>query len=713
MGFGNFSAVGAMLKAFMDLQKEQLAVEKAKTEANKAKVDLAMNEIESEDESEESSLSRRKRSLLTLLPFGQKPVLRPAPPPPVPPMRRPMSPPASDPTLTPEEKVTLKKVMGFLELPQVKSMLSTMSSLGSGKASRRLRQSGDQAAGPPPAASSPPSASPPASPPPPQSSQQQSDNDWKKYLGSPSTSSPTASGSGGDWSKYMGSSTSSGSWGSGSSQTRRDAPSWGGSSNAGTGQPAAWPSSGTGSQPASPSPSSSPPPGSFDWANGGSSSGGKQGWSSGSQRRRLRSSSLMDPSMSPVHGSMNIMNLPMYSSPTPNNIPNLSFSLSPKPEEVEEEDDEDEELRTKEPSKKHPLLVALPPQPMLFPPSTSSNLLMTSPSLSYAPYPSDLIMPPTQPTYASSPLLYSSPLIFDPQPMDTFTRREPLPSPYKSPLFYNTPSPKFYNNPTLGSSSGDSLMALETPVLLSPEPKSAGLQLYRLGRSPVPLEEEEDSSPISIYKVTKNDITGTDEIKKLIFDLDQGIIVSQSDRSKVDLLPEITEKKKHLVKRSIFDDEGTDDDDIENELEDIPFVTVPFFKGTEKLIKLNHHFEKDDDPLESKPVDEVVSNATEALLAKDGRASGYQYQADGSDTDYDYAETPQVDEGPETQDESRRVRFTREVKIGFDQKGELPPGSTETLSAGGGQSPGHHEGGGLTVKIKIPPKGRYIIDTSP
>ena len=43
----------------------------------------------------------------------------------------------------------------------------------------------------------------------------------------------------------------------------------------------------------------------------------------------------------------------------------------------------------------------------------------------------------------------------------------------------------------------------------------------------------------------------------------------------------------------------------------------------------------------------------------------------------------------------------RRVKIDFSQNGEqLPEGSIETISAGGGKSPGHHEGGGLTVKVK-------------
>ena len=35
----------------------------------------------------------------------------------------------------------------------------------------------------------------------------------------------------------------------------------------------------------------------------------------------------------------------------------------------------------------------------------------------------------------------------------------------------------------------------------------------------------------------------------------------------------------------------------------------------------------------------------------------------------------------------------------FVQRTELPEGSVEKISAGGGKSPGHHEGGGLTVKV--------------
>ena len=42
--FTNFSSVNVMLKGFMELQKEQLAVEKAKAEASKAKVNLALKQ---------------------------------------------------------------------------------------------------------------------------------------------------------------------------------------------------------------------------------------------------------------------------------------------------------------------------------------------------------------------------------------------------------------------------------------------------------------------------------------------------------------------------------------------------------------------------------------------------------------------------------------------------------------------------------------------
>ncbi len=41
--FGNFSQVNDMLKGFIDLQKEQLQVEKVKAEADKAKLDLVID----------------------------------------------------------------------------------------------------------------------------------------------------------------------------------------------------------------------------------------------------------------------------------------------------------------------------------------------------------------------------------------------------------------------------------------------------------------------------------------------------------------------------------------------------------------------------------------------------------------------------------------------------------------------------------------------
>ena len=50
------------------------------------------------------------------------------------------------------------------------------------------------------------------------------------------------------------------------------------------------------------------------------------------------------------------------------------------------------------------------------------------------------------------------------------------------------------------------------------------------------------------------------------------------------------------------------------------------------------------------------------------------------------------------EDEERR----RAVKINFLQNAELPEGTVETISAGGGKTlaGNGHEGGGLTVKVK-------------
>ena len=58
--FANFTSVNVMLKGFMELQKEQLEVEKAKAEASRAKMNLALEKDDYEDEEE---LDRRKRSL--------------------------------------------------------------------------------------------------------------------------------------------------------------------------------------------------------------------------------------------------------------------------------------------------------------------------------------------------------------------------------------------------------------------------------------------------------------------------------------------------------------------------------------------------------------------------------------------------------------------------------------------------------------------------
>ena len=53
-------------------------------------------------------------------------------------------------------------------------------------------------------------------------------------------------------------------------------------------------------------------------------------------------------------------------------------------------------------------------------------------------------------------------------------------------------------------------------------------------------------------------------------------------------------------------------------------------------------------------------------------------------------------------DGDKRVnRAPRRVKIGFSQNtADLPEGTREKISAGGGRAPGHHEGGGLTVQVR-------------
>lgn len=90
---------------------------------------------------------------------------------------------------------------------------------------------------------------------------------------------------------------------------------------------------------------------------------------------------------------------------------------------------------------------------------------------------------------------------------------------------------------------------------------------------------------------------------------------------------------------------------------------------------------------------EANSDFAEAFFKRqDNKETLYQYQSGGGSTDYDYNRG----DGEENENEKQ----TRRVKVKFEQSSELPPGSKETISAGGGKSPGHHEGGGLTVKVK-------------
>jgi hypothetical protein len=70
----------------------------------------------------------------------------------------------------------------------------------------------------------------------------------------------------------------------------------------------------------------------------------------------------------------------------------------------------------------------------------------------------------------------------------------------------------------------------------------------------------------------------------------------------------------------------------------------------------------------------------------------FMYPFGGGGRMFEAAEAAAVEAGGKT---------SRRVKIDFVQNGEdLPEGTIETISAGGGKAPGHHEGGGLTVKVK-------------
>ena len=740
--FRNFSNVNEMLKGFMELQKEQLKVEQAKAEATKAKVNLAL------DYDDEDDLIRKKRSL----PYASSDMLT-----------NNKNKLLNDTLLKHLLDLLKTDKMGKIE-PEISSTLSSRADAGNQSLPlmvmlpydllqsylSKLYKSGDPSKYktddfPYNTEKALKKHKPYILRPKMSFSFKEDEEDkrsWQKkpsyYLITPPKrvkeriSSPKSLSLRQSWPGATGkyfrrrqsqSSPSSDSNNSQSSNSNIPPSSSSSSSSSNSSPPPFWESigskakdwfknsagsSGSGSTPlnqgssssspwASPSSSSSSP----SWSNSGAANGGQPisftpstGTSSGctptsdtntkmgqypaapsTANNQMRRSIETRQAPLPPHGSIGITNIPNYqssqpfASPTPypqesNIIPSVSFSLNPTkpvPEKDYESLNSKATLHRFKPERKSKYLL-------------TSSLYPKPTRIKYPPpvYEQNTISPPTYVLYANS------------QPLVSYLQeKEVVPS--SSPL-----------------------------VMLRPSYSPNVLQAYRKDIHPILIQEPQpfkrsadDSSPLMIYKVKKDEFGYPKHVDKYLLDPENGIIIDKSEKGDM-TKPVFPTKRRN--RRSPENNATSSTNDTKKE----DILGLMDENGHSHSKKLND--QEMSAPSFVKDMIRIPGYKTKRYTPK---KKTYQYQSGGgsTDSDYDYV---QEDEGGndiqtrsyektgeneqigQPQEERRRKKELRRVKVSFKQMvpGGLPPGTIEKVSAGGGQSPGHHEGGGLTVKVK-------------
>jgi len=420
--------------------------------------------------------------------------------------------------------------------------------------------------------------------------------------------------------------------------------------------------------------------------------GGLAGPQQGNQRRSLGMAPMvsgvpMGSKYQPVHGSVALSGIPDNSKmPFNDNIPNLSFSLNPDtpaPAEVDKSDAteglESDDLPT----------VMKTGSSLL----TGNSLLMSAPTSrvgylmpsSYSSRPSYVELAP-QPILSAAPQMPSpfltAPAMSGPVSTSTVVKLSPptAASIFEGPVYYNQLSnePLMIEKPmerpsVLYVNPSETLLrpTLQSSLLPTASRLLAARGLF-IGDddNDKPLEEDE---PL-VISMTNNG--KDDSVKKIMLDPDNGIIVTQ----------EKARKKREAAEASTEAAEAA---------ESTTAATSDDATTTEKTSS-NDEDEENFDP------------------NGHGHGKTNKFKADGmmGDMMKQFMGYSKMFTARNAQPKKRQIE-TRRVKIDFLQNGEaLPEGTVETISAGGGKAPGHHEGGGLTVKIQIPPRlhGHYLFD---
>ncbi len=158
------------------------------------------------------------------------------------------------------------------------------------------------------------------------------------------------------------------------------------------------------------------------------------------------------------------------------------------------------------------------------------------------------------------------------------------------------------------------------------------------------------NDPLVIYTIKKSDDDKVAQVDKIILDPDNGVLVKSE------------KKKTRRSKRSATDGDASATTETPSTEEDKP----------------------------EEPLDDDDKNDTDPNADPNGHSHGKINKMPDGMKDLVEKYNPF----------GAMFDRKRRVKIDFEQDGdELPEGTVEKISAGGGKAPGHHEGGGLTVKV--------------
>ena len=735
-GFSNFSSVTTMLKGFMELQKQQLEVDRAKAEAEKAKINLAMDDFdEYEDEDEDSSSNQAKRRPKRSSFF--KPSFKKVSP------------------VMLDEKTLLDESQVLAEL--LKTNPLTMKLLGSKSSStssllslpwdidsvqkektstlkKPLKVSSDIKYLPPPSTPLSSKMLPLLKP---SAREAQSQGDWSKsaskWMGGSSGGSSPGGWQGGSGASWPGAqagnaqqpqtkrSTKRQAW-----QTRRRDQQFGPAAAANAGPDQGPPPSAQMPPPPPPPPppaqdsfwanlgskasswfgGGTPPPSQSGQADPGASTGSWSGQASGSQTGSQGWGSSSPPPSAPpspgadVMGQASIPDNSWSGQPPPPPPPPPAWSNQGSQAAQRRRRDMYGPMHGSVSLSNIPGIMPSPPQVPSSPslPSMNNDNI---PNLSFS------LNPPTpapepEPEQILEPE-YQTVVIQDPsyRPLSSgpsyFAQPSPQPNLVQiSPVSYSKPYPIYLDRPLMVSSSPD--VAFSNELLSRPVLYQTTAKRRELGEKQSRMTEFDDDSPLVIETIKKTPLNSV--VKKIVLDPKNGIIVSQNNDGDLSTpsFPVFSRKKRETSTETSKESEETTTTTTEASSETTASTEEP-----PKPDPNGHQHGK----MNAMPSSEVMSKFMGNFMG--GYADFFGGGSSGAmDNDDDFArdirmkrDLVQYQPGEAGGSDYDYNRGSRRVQVGFSQSSmDLPEGTREKISAGGGRSPGHHEGGGLTVQVR-------------